>query len=138
MSSPDSTNSQKHIQSPGVLVDPFVSEHFRRSEFACRCGCGFDAADAELLDVLEYVRRCFGNVPITITSGCRCQDHNAKVGGAPDSQHTKGKAADIKVRYTPPDAVARLLEDKYKGRYGIGRYDGWTHIDVRQNEARWG
>jgi uncharacterized protein YcbK (DUF882 family) len=113
-----------------------VSKHFHRSEFACKCGCGFAAADIELVGVLEDVRERF-KLPVAITSGCRCQERNAKVGGAKDSQHTKGLAADIEVAHVEPKVVADYLEETYPDKYGIGRYAGWTHIDVREKRARW-
>lgn len=113
-----------------------ISEHFRRSEFACHCGCGFAAVDAELLKVLEDVR-CHFNAKVKITSGCRCKSHNSRVGGASKSKHVFGIAADIKVDGTSPVNVAKYLKKKYPKKYGIGVYKSWTHIDVRSNKARW-
>ena len=43
---------------------------------------------------LECVRLTFQN-PIIVTSGYRCPELNALVGGADNSQHMKGEAADI-------------------------------------------
>jgi len=115
-----------------------ISAHFRRQEFACRCGkCGFAAVDAELLAVLEDVHEHF-DAPVSITSGNRCERHNAETpGAAPDSEHTKAMAADIKVHAVHPDRVADYLEAKYPDKYGVGRYVGRTHIDVRPAKARW-
>ena len=116
-----------------------LSEHFSRSEFACKCGCGFDFVDAELIRVLENLRAKLGNRKIEITSGCRCPHHNALEGGARNSKHLLGIAADIKVAGWPPSAVAECLEDLYPGQYGLGRYlkKTITHIDVRKTTARW-
>lgn len=113
-----------------------VSPHFNRSEFACKCGCGFTAVDVELLGVLEGVRNHF-NAPLTIDCACRCPTHNKEVGGVPDSQHVQGIAADIKVTGQSPDVVADYLEHAYPHGYGIGRYNTFTHIDVRSGPARW-
>ncbi|MCQ4370005.1 D-Ala-D-Ala carboxypeptidase family metallohydrolase [Enterobacter asburiae] len=113
-----------------------LSKHFSRSEFACRCGCGFDRISPELITVLEDVRTHFG-APVKINSGCRCEKHNAKVGGVPNSQHVQGIAADIVVSGRTPALVAEYLERKYPDRYGVGRYSNFTHIDVRQVKARW-
>ena len=33
-----------------------VSKNFSRSEFACKCGCGFDAVDVDLLAGLQALR----------------------------------------------------------------------------------
>lgn len=112
------------------------SRFFHRKEFACKCGCGFDAVDAELLGVLEDVRAHF-NEPVYITSACRCREHNAYVGGGKNSQHLLGKAADIVLKNTSPSKVADYLEGKYGEKYGLGRYDTFTHVDVRDNKARW-
>ena len=113
-----------------------LSSHFYRKEFACKCGCGGDTVDVELLRVLDQLRMRW-MAPVIITSGYRCAAHNAKVGGAPDSQHLVGKAADIAVRGISAETIADYLDDQYPGRYGIGRYPTWTHIDVREREARW-
>jgi uncharacterized protein YcbK (DUF882 family) len=44
--------------------------------------------------VLEPLRQHFGK-PIKINSGFRCKTLNEAVGGAKNSYHTKGRAADI-------------------------------------------
>ena len=113
-----------------------LHEHFTRQEFACKCGCGFDTVDAELLGVLIETREHFKS-PIIITSGVRCKRHNAVIGGSDFSQHIQGKAVDFKVTGIHENAVADYLESKYTTSYGIGRYTGRTHIDVRENPARW-
>lgn len=112
-----------------------VSKHFNRSEFACKCGCGFKAVDRELLDVLESVRTSF-NAPVTLDCACRCPSHNAEVGGATHSQHIYGLAADVKVSGVSPDDVAKYLEKNFPNG-GIGRYNTFTHVDVRGSAARW-
>jgi hypothetical protein len=33
-----------------------ISENFARSEFRCKCGCGLDTVDTELLRLLENIR----------------------------------------------------------------------------------
>jgi len=114
-----------------------LSEHFSRSEFSCKDGCGFDTVDAELITVLEDVRTSF-RMPVIINSGCRCEEHNKLANGSEKSQHLKGRAADFRVEGLHPDMVANYLERKYFDRYGIGRYDGRTHIDTRSDgPTRW-
>lgn len=44
--------------------------------------------------VLDPLREMYGK-PITVNSGYRCPKLNATVGGAKNSQHMKGEAADI-------------------------------------------
>ncbi|SUW63282.1 Peptidase M15 [Buttiauxella agrestis] len=112
-----------------------ISPHFNRSEFACKCGCGFSAVDKELNAVLEDVRTHF-NSPLVIDCACRCPSHNADVGGVADSQHVYGMAADIKVNGVSPDDVASYIEKAHPNG-GVGRYDTFTHVDVRGYSARW-
>jgi len=113
-----------------------LSEHFKRKEFECQCGCGYDTVDHELILVLEDLRVYFSR-PIMINSGCRCMEYNQKVGGSANSLHIEGKAADIRVTGIHENAVADYLEFMYPDKYGIGRYRYRTHIDVRENKARW-
>ena len=113
-----------------------MNRYFKRKEFACKCGCGFDSIDRELVAIITAVRVHF-NAPVTITSGCRCPKHNAAVGGASKSQHLEGTAADIQVKGIAPKAVQALLDDLLPhDRYGIGYASTFTHIDVRANGAR--
>ena len=113
-----------------------ISKHFKRYEFECQCGCGANAADIELVGVLEKVREHFGE-PIVITSANRCESHNTKVGGAVGSKHKQSIAVDFKVQDCSQDEVADYLEANYPDKYGIGRYNGRTHLDVRASKARW-
>lgn len=113
-----------------------ISNNFKRSEFACKCGCGFDTVDVELVTVLEAVRSFFGE-PVKINSGCRCVEHNKKEGGSPKSQHLYGKAADIVVENVMPIKVYTYLVHKYANTYGIGLYPNRVHVDVREQKARW-
>ena len=113
-----------------------LSTHFNRSEFACQDNCGFNTVDAMLLAILEDVREYFGEV-VTVTSGCRCESHNKEVGGGINSQHKLGRAADIQVANTLPCDVQAYLLFKHENLYGIGQYETFTHIDTRNDAARW-
>lgn len=113
-----------------------ISPNFNRSEFACKCGCGFNDISEVLVEKLEALRKHF-NSPVQINCGCRCEKHNKSVGGAPGSQHMQGIAADIRVKGYSPALVADWLEFCYPNSHGIGRYTGFTHFDVRADKARW-
>ena len=106
--------------------------HFTQSEFACKCGCGFDDIDLKLVDLLDELREYY-DAPVTVTSGCRCEAHNKKEGGAKRSQHLLGTAADIKVRDVEPVRVARMAI--LIGANGVKQYQNFTHIDVRTGES---
>lgn len=119
-----------------------LSDHFYRDEFACKCGCGFDTVDSKLLKMLELVRVYF-KTPVTISSGCRCEDYNNKIGGARKSatsrgsQHMYGRAADIVVKGFSPTEVIAFLHRSYRGEGGLGGYNTFTHLDSRTGVARW-
>ena len=114
-----------------------VSEHFRVKEFAQKdYKCDKILIESELVKVLEDVRTHF-NMPVIITSGYRTTEYNKKIGGVKNSQHTKGTAADIKVKMVQASEVQSYLNRKYPDKYGIGKYKNFTHIDVREKKARW-
>jgi len=113
-----------------------VSPNFMRSEFECKCGCGFNEIDPELVYVVQDVRTHFG-LPVNITSACRCKKHNKKVGGSAKSQHVLGTAADIVVRGVSASDVQDYIDNKFPDTYGIGFYSSFTHVDVRKDKARW-
>jgi len=113
-----------------------LSENFDRSEFACKDKCGFSTVDVELLCVLELVRYHF-NSPVTINSACRCEKHNAEIGGTPNSKHMLGIAADIVVKDVSPQKVYDFICNHAPDKYGIGNYKTFTHIDVRKMCGRW-
>ena len=111
-----------------------LSNNFSRHEFTCKCGCGFDTVDTELIAVLQKLRDYFHR-PIRINSGCRCEKHNAASGGVSGSQHTLGRAADIVVDGVPPEIVQYRADQIMKDHGGIIVYDNFVHIDTRSKKA---
>lgn len=118
---------------------PEPESHFSPAEFACNhCGeLPSGGMDLDLIDLLEKIRSHFGDKPITINSGYRCPYKNAECGGASNSQHLYGTAADIVVdgNKVKPSAVYAYLDPFHEG--GLGSYDTFTHVDVRGSRARW-
>lgn len=115
------------------------SEHFSESELACRCGCGVNGVVQELLDALEAFRSLVG-VPVTINCAYRCAAHNAKIGGAPKSQHVPGRAADVKVRgKTARDLYDLAIQVPAIHGLGVDDHRQYLHLDVRKMEtlAQW-
>lgn len=111
-----------------------LSEHFEHEEFLCPC-CGAGKVNMGLIFKLEELRHELGDLPVSITSGYRCLIHNKDVGGAENSQHLLGTAADIKVKGKTPQEIAAAAEKVGFG--GIGIYSSWVHVDVREGKARW-
>lgn len=114
-----------------------LTRHFSRSEFACNCECGQDTVDFDLVWLLEAIRDHF-KASIKVTSGNRCKAYNERVGGRPNSRHLTSRAADIVVYDVDPHLVADWVDSEYNGKYGIGKYDNFTHVDSRKGPARWG
>lgn len=121
-----------------------LSEHFKVREFYCRDGSDPVFIDSELVELLEKIRVHFGK-PVTITSGFRTAAHNATVAKAAKfSQHLYGKAADIQVQGISVENVYAYA-DKLLGNAGgcgiyppgLGRANGWVHVDVRKEKSRW-
>jgi len=123
-----------------------LSKHFWAHEFHCRCGdCEFadgwiERADIDLglVVLLESLRADLLNAPITINSGRRCEDHNVSVGGALNSYHLIGTAADIVVEgYSPALVFLALDQHPMSERLGLSQYPTFVHVDVRGYRARW-
>lgn len=85
-----------------------VSPHFKLREFQSQDGADKVLIADELLAKLEELR-AYGGFVITINSGYRSAAHNKKVGGASNSSHTRGLAADIKAKKDGSYVSAELI-----------------------------
>lgn len=93
----------------------------------------------ELLEKVREVARRFGQ-PLTITSGFRDPNYNAKVGGAKRSQHMLHNAVDIRgSNFTNEQRLKLVAIASSVGITGIGVYnDKSLHFDMRSSPAAWG
>ena len=64
----------------------------------------------KLVGQLQFLRDYTGRA-ITVNSGYRSPEHNAKIGGSLSSQHLLGKAADITIEGLKPAEVYRLIDE---------------------------
>ena len=121
-----------------------LSTNFSLAEFASADGTAPSGEVlknlTELAKNLEVLRKHIGQ-PIRVTSGFRSREHNRKIGGATNSFHVLGMAADIQVSKMTPEQVAKAIElliaeGKMK-EGGLGIYRTWVHYDVRGTKARW-
>ena len=84
--------------------------------------------DSTFIYMLDSARTIAG-VPFEINSGYRSSQHNRFVGGVDNSAHTKGLAADIKVRNgRERSAVVRSLLAVGFTRIGVAK--GFVHVDI--------
>lgn len=116
--------------------ETYLSPDFQVKEFACRDGSDKIMISLRLVHILQCIRDHFGK-PVTVNSAYRTEAYNAKVGGAKASQHLRGTAADIAIKGVAPSAVAAYAETLLPNTGGIGRYQTFTHVDVREGKARW-
>ncbi len=123
--------------------------NFKVSEFACHCGCGFNIIDQRVINMAQVIREALG-VPVKVNSGCRCEKHNAAVGGvrkridpktgkilSKGSNHMYGLAADLSC-----SKGAKVMFDTVKQLHAEGklpdldyciRYKTFIHIDCGGN-----
>lgn len=106
-----------------------LAPNFNEREFACK-GTSLVYVVSELVEKLQQLRNELGGRPITITSGYRTPEHNRRVGGATNSLHMMGLAADIVVSGVSPAKVAQAAEKIGFGGIGIYAKQGFTHVDI--------
>lgn len=123
------------------LSEHFTTEELTASQIATRRRLDNQPPPFELGNLrriaalLEEIRALVGK-PVTVSSGYRSAALNAAVGGARNSMHVLGLAADINVPGMAPRALAELIRDS-----GIEFdqliYEGtWVHIGLQAGTPR--
>jgi len=136
-----------------------LTEHFKLSEFsysetAIRNGIDNTVPEQYIPSlinlceqVLEPLREHIGE-PIIISSGYRCPELNKLVGGAKNSQHMTGEAADISLIANPSSRIANpsSLIDCYTWLLNNTRFDQlimeskgnarWIHISLCREDSK--
>jgi len=123
-----------------------LTAHFDWAEFASRDGAPFPTEVLNhlpaLAAMLEQLREALAEeigrpAPLIVVSGYRSPAHNVKVGGVPNSYHTRGMAADVVCQQAFPSMVQRVaLRLQTQGIVGgVGRYAGFTHVDIGPRRA---
>lgn len=101
------------------------SAHFNYNEVKCK-HCGLAFMNRNLFVRMERLREITGK-PVKVVSAYRCQAHNARVKGAPNSQHIFGTAFDV------VKGAYNMTNVRQAGFTGVGldasgRID---HLDIR-------
>ena len=121
-----------------------ITTNFTLEEFNCKDGSAMP--NDVMINIIKLAKnlqvlRDAINKTISITSGYRSPEYNAKIKGAKFSQHIKGTAADIQVKGVTPKEVAKVIEGLIASgkmqQGGIGIYPNWVHYDTRGVKARW-
>lgn len=111
-----------------------ISENFKVKEFACKNGSDPIKIDNLLVTYLQKARDHF-KVPIILNSAYRTSGYNKQVGGAKNSYHVKGQAADLHTNgKIELFELAKFFESI--GCQGIIVYpnSGFVHIDTRDSK----
>ena len=123
------------------LSPHFTLEEFTFSQTAVRNGLDNTPSPAVIANLqnlcnnlLEPLRLRVG--PIKISSGYRCSLLNKRVGGASNSDHLYGCAADILVPGMSVYDVACLVRDEFKYDQVIAEFGRWTHVSLRSNPTQ--
>ena len=121
-----------------MSTDEQMTKNFKRSEFACQCGCGADRISLPLVYKLQSVRDMYGK-PIIINSGVRCVAHNIAVGGSENSEHIPdsegiGEAADVSCTNSSDRYVLLPLLHNHFRR--LGPKEKFIHCGVRASKAQ--
>jgi zinc D-Ala-D-Ala carboxypeptidase len=122
--------------------------HFDYSELDDGCGgSGYDGGPLsesatrfnalKTMWQLEALRHALGDQPLNISSGFRSNPCNAAVGGASNSQHRYGNAADLVGVHTFCRMAQEARNHGFGGIFGPGYPDhnDHTHVDIRTSNS---
>jgi uncharacterized protein YcbK (DUF882 family) len=132
----------------GNLKDgnPKLSPNFNANEFACP-DCKVYKVSPTVLEGLQSIRDSAGAIRVAATtldsstnplgSGYRCPTHNTRVGGARNSEHVRGIAADVSSTNMSVAQLYAICEQfpAFKNG-GLGRYRWGVHVDTGA-KRRW-
>ena len=109
-------------------------KHFKRVEFACKCGKYCDGYPTEMkqivVEVADRIREHFGK-PVIVSSGVRCTQHNKNVGGVSNSRHLYGKAMDICVQGVPSSTLLAYIKQQPEIAYTYAIDSNYCHMDIK-------
>jgi len=115
-----------------------LTQYVNLQQLECPC-CHQVKISVKLVNILDKIREL---IPVIVTSGYRCSNHNKEVGGAINSFHIQGLALDLHpIMITNSNATVINLFNFACGMpdlRGIGLYIHHVHIDLRQGKrAYW-
>ena len=107
--------------------------YFSRKEFACKCGRYCDGYHAQMqrseVELADRAREELKGVGF-ISSGLRCSQHNANVGGVSNSRHLSGKAIDLRIEGKSARQTLAWVQKQPQVRYAYAIDTNYVHMDV--------
>jgi len=129
------------------LLKDQITKNFKLSEFACKDKQRTMILDPDIIYHIQRLQefRNWYNRPMIINSGYRTPEHNRAVGGATNSMHMKGIAADIALPqeyYSFSTARKNEFKKNVETKWaelckkaglggGVGWYGTFFHLDSR-------
>ena len=125
----------KILKLPAQETDDWWSsiQYFSRKEFACKCGRYCDGYPAQMQrKVVELADRARAELKGVgfVSSGLRCSQHNANVGGVSDSRHLVGKAIDLRIEGKSARQTLAWAQKQPEVRYAYAIDASYVHIDI--------
>lgn len=119
------------------LSENFTLEEMIRSDAAVRLGINNVPNNEQIsnmkrlcVEILEPLRAAIGK-PIRVTSGLRVPILNTIIGGANNSDHCLGRAADIQVEGMSAKSVAETIKSlDLPYRQVIQEFGSWAHVSI--------
>ena len=107
--------------------------YFVPKEFACKCGRYCDGYPAlmqrSVVELADRAREALKG-PGFVSSGLRCPQHNANVGGVSNSRHLSGKAVDLRIEGKSAKQTLAWLQKQPEVRYAYAIDANYVHLDV--------
>jgi len=121
----------------------FTIEEFVISQTATRLGINNTPSEQAIknmealcLKILDPLREAIGK-PIIISSGYRSPELNKAIGGAPNSQHCLGEAADILIpQLYPCEVFTKIIELDLPYDQVIDEFKQWTHVSYTSSPRK--
>lgn len=116
------------------LTEHFTLEEMTASEDAARNGLKNTPSDAAIQNLKILCRnvleplRLIVKKPVIVHSGYRSKKVNEAIGGATNSQHMKGQAADFIVPGMTVEEVFKIVADRLPFDQLIEEFGEWVHV----------
>lgn len=129
-------NTRRKIEEESLDEDDWWSDirYFSKKEFACKCNRYCDGYPAQMqravVKLADRAREELKGVAF-VSSGLRCAQHNANVGGVSNSRHLTGKAIDLRIEGKTARQTLAWAQKQPEVRYAYAIDSYYVHMDVQ-------